>query len=78
MEKFAGVNINENDIFSEELQEENVDDDMNSINSNMKHDEFEKLDTIKNVEMIFDKNSCVFHVDSSHEGNIMKVNNPVY
>lgn len=78
MERFSGtINVNESDVFSEELQQENAEDDVNSVASNMKVDEMEKI-FIKRVEMAFDKNSVVFHIGHEYKGKILKVSRSVY
>lgn len=59
LEKFSGTNVNENDIFSEDLQNESIEDDVISVGSIVKPDDLDKIN-IKKIEMAFDKKSCVF------------------
>ncbi|KAL4499680.1 hypothetical protein ABPG72_017220 [Tetrahymena utriculariae] len=78
LERFSGINnINENEVFSEELMMENMDDDIHSVHSNLKPDEMEKI-YIKKVEMAFDKKSVIFHVNHEYKGLILKVNRALY
>ncbi|KAL4511596.1 hypothetical protein ABPG72_012441 [Tetrahymena utriculariae] len=75
LEKFTGTFINENEVFIEEFQTDQVEDDLGSVVSNSK-DEQDKI-KIKKIEMAFDRRSCVFRVASDHLGKIIKVNKPV-
>ncbi|KAL4476170.1 hypothetical protein ABPG74_009903 [Tetrahymena malaccensis] len=78
LERFSGINnINENEVFSEELIMDNMDDDIHSVHSNLKPDEMEKI-YIKKVEMAFDKKSVIFHVNHEYKGLILKVNRALY
>ena len=75
IEMFSGTNVNENEIFSEEIQDENAEDDIESVGS-IGVEEAEKIQ-IKHIEVAFDKTSCVFYVDNDDKGKILKVNKPV-
>ncbi|EGR32786.1 hypothetical protein IMG5_070680, partial [Ichthyophthirius multifiliis] len=72
LEKFQGTKINENDIFSEEIQND-LQDDIQSIGSNLKFEEVENVN-IKNSIVAFDKNSLIINIDQDYKGNIKKVN----
>ncbi|KAL4500954.1 hypothetical protein ABPG73_013692 [Tetrahymena malaccensis] len=75
LEKFTGTFINENEVFIEEFQTDQVEDDLGSVVSNSK-DEQDKI-KVKKEEMAFDRRSCVFRVASDNLGKIIKVNKPV-
>jgi hypothetical protein len=78
IERFNGIsNLNENDVFSEELLQDNIDDDVLSVHSNLKAEEMEKI-YIKKVEMAFDKRSVVFHVNHEYKGKILSVSRAIY
>lgn len=78
LERFNGTNnLNENDIFSEELQQENIDDDILSVHSNLKVDEMEKI-FIKKVEIAFDKKNVIFNVNHESKGKILKVSRGIF
>lgn len=78
LERFSGITtVNENDVFSEEIQQDNMDDDLASVHSNLKPEEMEKIQ-IKRVELAFDKKSVIFHVNHEIRGRILKVNRAVY
>ncbi|EAR94555.2 transmembrane protein, putative (macronuclear) [Tetrahymena thermophila SB210] len=75
LEKFTGTFVNENEVFIEEYQTDQVEDDLGSVVSNSKEEQ-DKI-KIKKVEMAFDRRSCVFRVASDNLGKIIKVNKPV-
>lgn len=54
-----------------------MEDDVHSVQSNMKADEMEKI-FVRKVEMAFDKKSVVFHVNHEYKGKILKVNRAIY
>lgn len=78
LERFNGItNLNENDVFSEEMVQDNIDDDIVSVHSNLKVEEMEKI-YIKKVEMAFDKKNVVFNVNHEYKGKILKVSRGIY
>lgn len=51
--------MNENDIFSEELQENNLEEDIASIKSDQEQkQDMDKID-IKSKRIVFDKKACI-------------------
>lgn len=75
IEKFAGSTVNENDIFSEDMMHENYEDEIASVDTIVKQEDFEKIN-IRKLEMAFDKCSCVFHVNDDPRGLIIRANKP--
>ncbi|CAD8195861.1 unnamed protein product [Paramecium octaurelia] len=71
LDNFQGFQVNENDIFSEELQEHNVDEDVNSVKSGFLDNE--KID-IKSRKIIFDKKACIIQASDDIQSSILKVN----
>jgi len=75
IEKFAGTTVNENDIFSEDMMHENYEDEIASVDTIIKQEDYDKIN-IRKMEMAFDKNSCVFHVNDDPRGLILRTNKP--
>ncbi|CAD8096084.1 unnamed protein product [Paramecium primaurelia] len=71
LDNFQGFQVNENDIFSEELQEHNVDEDVNSVKSGFLDNE--KIE-IKSRKIIFDKKACIIQASDDIQSQILKVN----
>ncbi|CAK58161.1 unnamed protein product (macronuclear) [Paramecium tetraurelia] len=69
LDNFQGFQVNENDIFSEELQEHN--DDVNSVKSGFLDNE--KIE-IKSRKIIFDKKACIIQASDDIQSSILKVN----
>ncbi|EGR29365.1 hypothetical protein IMG5_156920 [Ichthyophthirius multifiliis] len=71
IEKFSGINnVNETDIFSEEIQNYQVEDEIDQAENT------EQIN-IKKIAMTFDKKSCVFIVNSDSKGKILQINKSV-
>lgn len=73
LDNFQGTNVNENDIFSEEIQENNMDDDLLSLDSQPQDLVQDKIN-IKNKRIVFDKKACVIHTNDDPAAMILKVN----
>ncbi|CAD8107864.1 unnamed protein product [Paramecium primaurelia] len=71
LDNFQGFQVNENDIFSEELQEHNVDEDVNSVKSGYLDNE--KIE-IKSKKIIFDRKACIIQASDDIQSQIIKVN----
>ncbi|EGR33918.1 hypothetical protein IMG5_031020 [Ichthyophthirius multifiliis] len=80
LEKFQSTKINENDIFSEELQNDDIfleKYDIESVDSNLRPENYDIIQ-IKKPQMVFDMNSVVLHVDNDFKCNILKTNRALF
>ncbi|CAD8121761.1 unnamed protein product [Paramecium sonneborni] len=71
LDNFQGFQVNENDIFSEELQEHNIEEDVNSVKSGYLDNE--KIE-IKSRKIIFDRKACIIQASDDIQSSILKVN----
>lgn len=74
LENFTGTNVNENDIFSEEVQEANVEEDIVSLRSDLLVEEVAEKIEIKNKKLIFDKKSAIILTNDDKLALILNVN----
>ncbi|CAD8089602.1 unnamed protein product [Paramecium sonneborni] len=74
LDNFQGLSVNENDIFSEELQENNLEEDIASIKSDQEQKvDMDKID-IKSKRIVFDKKACIIQTSDDPDAIIIKVN----
>ncbi|CAD8090150.1 unnamed protein product [Paramecium sonneborni] len=74
LDNFQGLSVNENDIFSEEVQENNLEEDIASVKSDQELKiDMEKID-IKSKKIIFDKKACIIQTTDDPDSLIIKVN----
>ncbi|CAD8068730.1 unnamed protein product [Paramecium sonneborni] len=74
LDNFQGLSVNENDIFSEELQENNLEEDIASIKSDQEQKvDMDKID-IKSKRIVFDKKACIIQASDDPDAIIIKVN----
>ncbi|CAD8103477.1 unnamed protein product [Paramecium sonneborni] len=74
LDNFQGLSVNENDIFSEEVQENNLEEDIASVKSDQEQKiDIEKID-IKSKKIIFDKKACIIQTTDDPDALIIKVN----
>ena len=74
LENFSGTSLNVNDIFSEEVQEPNIEDDMASIKSMLPLEDIQEKIEIKSKKVIFDKQSAIIHTNDDKLALILNVN----
>lgn len=65
--------VNENDIFSDEIQENGVEDEIASVASGIEGVDTDKID-IKNKKIVFDRKACIIHTTDDSNALILKVN----
>ncbi|CAD8070191.1 unnamed protein product [Paramecium primaurelia] len=74
LDNFQGLSVNENDIFSEEVQENNLEEDIASVKSDQEQKlDMDKID-IKSKKIIFDKKACIIQTTDDPDALIIKVN----
>lgn len=67
------MSVNENDIFSDDIQENGAEDEVASIGSGMEGVDTDKIE-IKNKKIIFDRKACIIQTNDDSNALILKVN----
>jgi len=74
LEKFAGSLVSEENIFSQEIAQTKPEDEIVSVPPDFEKDQI----WIKNTDIIFDKNSCVVHVECEEPYTILSSNRATF